>query len=103
VSLSKIIPRRSTDDTKADIVARMGDRWCTAAQLAVWLDMSPAHVSKQLLEMLAAGIVEREMETDEDVRARIYFAKQEARAARVPYQRMQGPPRRVFRYRVTGA
>jgi predicted transcriptional regulator len=103
MSMSKVIPRRSTDDTKADLLARMGDRWCTAAQLAVWLDMSPAHVSKQLLEMLAAGVVEREMETDEDVRARLYFAKQEARKARVPYQRMQGPPRRVFRYRVTGA
>ena len=29
--------------------------------------------------------------------------KREARAARVPYQRLQGPPRRVFTYRVTGA
>lgn len=101
--MTKVIPRRSTDDTKADLVARMGDRCCTAAQLAVWLDLSPAHVSKLLLELLAAGVVEREMETDEDVRARIYYAKREARAARVPYQRLQGPPRRVFTYRVTGA
>jgi predicted transcriptional regulator len=103
MSMSKVIPRRSTDDTKADLLARMGADWCTSGQLAVWLDMSPAHVARLLLELLAAGVVEREMETDEDVRARLYFAKQEARKARVPYQRLQGPPRRVFRYRVTGA
>lgn len=94
----KVVPRRSVEDTKAELVALMGD-WRTAAQLAARLDMSPTHISKMLLELLAAGAVERKAETEADVRLRLYTAREEARRARVPVAKVQGPPRPVMTYR----
>jgi predicted transcriptional regulator len=95
----KTLVRRSVADTQADLLRVMGDGWRTAGYLAGCLDISPTHVADMLRRMLAAGLVERKTETEEDVRLRLYAARDEARRARVPVSRVQGPARPVLAYR----